>query len=504
MHFPVSVGAGARSWSRSTAWPAPTPCSAACSWAAPGHPRRRLRPPYESAPQGTWVNTYGHEGYDDAAWNGSAGDLASMPQASISLEQGVRATWAAPTTDVRALQAPDGSERRATTLADNNEVRVRLTFPAAYTGTLHLYALDWDSTAAARERDRHRRHHDQDRRDHDQLQRRGLDALPGQRRRRGLGRGQGRPRGRRQRRAQRPVPGRRRGPPPPPPPAVRLGHPRAPGSTPTASTATTIAGWNGVDAISRSCLQATHRARAGGPGRPGRRRPPTSGRSRRPTDRSAGPPPLADNNQIRVRLTFASAYTGHPAPVRGRLGQHDAARDGDRHRRHHDQDRRDHDRLQRRGLDALPGQRRRRRLGLVTVDRVAGANAVLSGLFLGGAGDPPPPPPPAVRVAPQGTWVDTYGDEGYDDRRLERVGERPRGPCLQATHRRSSRGSGRPGPRSTTDVRALQAPDGSERRATASRRQQPDPGAADVRQRLHRDPAPVRGRLGQHRPPPER
>ncbi len=32
------------------------------------------------------------------------------------------------------------------TLADNAQVRVRLSFAAPYSGTLHLYAVDWDST----------------------------------------------------------------------------------------------------------------------------------------------------------------------------------------------------------------------------------------------------------------------------------------------------------------------------------------------------------------------
>jgi hypothetical protein len=105
-------------------------------------------PPYETAPQGSWVGTYGVEGYDLAAWNGTSGDLAVLPAGvTTTLEQGVRATWAASTSDIRALQAPSGSERRATTLADASQVRVRLKFTSPYSGTLHLYAVDWDSTA---------------------------------------------------------------------------------------------------------------------------------------------------------------------------------------------------------------------------------------------------------------------------------------------------------------------------------------------------------------------
>jgi hypothetical protein len=47
---------------------------------------------------------------------------------------------------VRALQSPDGSTRRATCIYDPNQVRLHLTFSSAYSGILHLYAVDWDST----------------------------------------------------------------------------------------------------------------------------------------------------------------------------------------------------------------------------------------------------------------------------------------------------------------------------------------------------------------------
>ena len=52
-----------------------------------------------------------------------------------------------PTTDVRALQSPDQTQRRAATYYDGAQLRVHLTFSSAYNGTLHLYAVDWDSTA---------------------------------------------------------------------------------------------------------------------------------------------------------------------------------------------------------------------------------------------------------------------------------------------------------------------------------------------------------------------
>ena len=39
--------------------------------------------------------------------------------------------------------SPSGAGRRY----HANQVRLRLTFPAAYAGTLHLYAVDWTTTA---------------------------------------------------------------------------------------------------------------------------------------------------------------------------------------------------------------------------------------------------------------------------------------------------------------------------------------------------------------------
>jgi hypothetical protein len=99
-----------------------------------------------SAPQGSWVGTYGSKGYALAGWNGST-DLSSLPNTSLNLVQGSRYRWAPATTDVRALQSPGKSTRVAATYYDPNQVVVKLSFTSAYSGSLELYALDWDSTA---------------------------------------------------------------------------------------------------------------------------------------------------------------------------------------------------------------------------------------------------------------------------------------------------------------------------------------------------------------------
>ena len=96
--------------------------------------------------QGSWVGQFGHDGYVLAGWNGGTTDLAALPAGvSYSLVQGARYQWAASTTDVRALQSPDQSQRRATTWYDKTSLQLHLTFANAYTGTLHLYSVDWDA-----------------------------------------------------------------------------------------------------------------------------------------------------------------------------------------------------------------------------------------------------------------------------------------------------------------------------------------------------------------------
>jgi poly(hydroxyalkanoate) depolymerase family esterase len=94
------------------------------------------------APQGTWVGTYGLDGYALLGWNGGGGDLVALGPASLVVERGVPWQWRTTSTAVRDLQSPTGSTRRATALYDTTQLRLRLSFATAYAGTLHLYALD--------------------------------------------------------------------------------------------------------------------------------------------------------------------------------------------------------------------------------------------------------------------------------------------------------------------------------------------------------------------------
>jgi hypothetical protein len=101
--------------------------------------------PYPSSPQGDWVNTYGSQGWVLGAWNGSS-DYSYIPSATLSLVRGSRAVWTTSTTDVRALESPDQSTREATTWWDPSQIQLSLSFSAAYSGPLDLYAVDWDTT----------------------------------------------------------------------------------------------------------------------------------------------------------------------------------------------------------------------------------------------------------------------------------------------------------------------------------------------------------------------
>src|SRR5206468_3064659 len=98
--------------------------------------------------QGNWVGNYGVDGYALGGWNDSSatGDLVVLPHATLTVEQGTRFVWANPTTDVRALQSADQTQRRAATWFDDTQLRMRLDFNAAYSGTMHLDVVDWDTT----------------------------------------------------------------------------------------------------------------------------------------------------------------------------------------------------------------------------------------------------------------------------------------------------------------------------------------------------------------------
>jgi hypothetical protein len=146
MHFPISVAAGGVVSVRADKTGGNSATLSGLFLGGGGTPPAPPPPGWTQAPQGDWVGNFGHDGYALLGWN-SGGNLVALPQASLTLDQGTRYRWAAPTTNVRALENAAQSERRATHLYHTSSLRFHLTFSAAYNGTLHLYALDWDSTA---------------------------------------------------------------------------------------------------------------------------------------------------------------------------------------------------------------------------------------------------------------------------------------------------------------------------------------------------------------------
>jgi hypothetical protein len=133
-----------------SASPSPSPSPSPTSPPAPTPtPSPSPEPPYESAPQGDWVGIYGQDGYALGAWTGttSSGDLRALPVgATLSLVKGARSSGGIQT-QVRVLEDWDESERRIGAWYQSRQLKLRLDFPTAYAGTLHLYALDWASTA---------------------------------------------------------------------------------------------------------------------------------------------------------------------------------------------------------------------------------------------------------------------------------------------------------------------------------------------------------------------
>jgi hypothetical protein len=101
--------------------------------------------PWEPGVQGDWVGSYGDAGYLLAAWNATT-DQAVLPGVTLAVEQGTRHRWLAGTADVRALEDAGQTTRRPAAYYHASQVRLRLTFASAWSGTVHLYALDWDTT----------------------------------------------------------------------------------------------------------------------------------------------------------------------------------------------------------------------------------------------------------------------------------------------------------------------------------------------------------------------
>ena len=99
----------------------------------------------DAGTQGSWIGSYGADGY--SVPNG----VQNLPSyASFSVSGQSNYTWAASTTDVRALQTPAGSGRMASVWYSAPSFTFDLNLRDGNTHQIALYALDWDNYQGGR------------------------------------------------------------------------------------------------------------------------------------------------------------------------------------------------------------------------------------------------------------------------------------------------------------------------------------------------------------------
>ena len=88
---------------------------------------------------------YGANGYVIGGWNAATSDLVGLPAGvTYAVEQGapLQLTGSQFAGNIRALESPNQTDGKASGGNHATQTRVRLNFTNAYSGTLHLYALD--------------------------------------------------------------------------------------------------------------------------------------------------------------------------------------------------------------------------------------------------------------------------------------------------------------------------------------------------------------------------
>jgi hypothetical protein len=96
----------------------------------------------DTTTKGSWIGTYGTQGYD------VIGNSTSLPSyATITPTSASTATWAGSTTDPRALQDAVGTSRIAACWYSSKSFTVDVDLTDGQVHDLELYFLDWDSTS---------------------------------------------------------------------------------------------------------------------------------------------------------------------------------------------------------------------------------------------------------------------------------------------------------------------------------------------------------------------
>ncbi len=415
--------------------------------------------------QGSWRSSYGGDGYLLANWNGTS-DLTNLPAGVTStLVQGARYTWAATTTDVRALQSPTTLERRSQTWYDVDSLRMRLDFSAPYNGTLHLYAVDWDAFGG-------NRYEDITVNDGSGPRKVSLSFsfVPGAWVHVPIAVGAGgsvtitvdRTAGNSAVLAGLFLGGA--GAPPPPP--LPVDSPGVQGSWRSSYgvDGSLLANWDGTNDLNNLPAGVTSTLVQGG--RATWVSPTTDVRALQgPTGTERRSRTWYDANEVRLRLDFGTAYSGT---------LHLYAVDWDAYggNRYEDITVNDGSGPRTASLSSsfvqgawihVPISVAAGGSVTITIDKTAGYSAVLAGLFLGGPPPPPPPPMPVDSPGVQGTWRGSFGADGYLlgawDGTTD-LNNLPAGvtPTLEAGGRATWVSP-------TTDVRALTDPTGTERRS---------------------------------------
>jgi hypothetical protein len=93
----------------------------------------------DSTTQGNWIGVYGSKGY-----NVINSGVSYPSYATVSPSGQSTYTWAASTTDTRALENPSGSGRLATCWYASNSFSINVNFTDGQTHDLALYAVDFD------------------------------------------------------------------------------------------------------------------------------------------------------------------------------------------------------------------------------------------------------------------------------------------------------------------------------------------------------------------------
>ena len=104
----------------------------------------------DTTTQGTWRNAYGADGYDIAA-DSSAGNPKLPSYATLGITGASTYTWAASTTDVRALQNSANTGRIAATWYSSTSMSFNLNLNDGQSHEVSLYAVDWDNKGRSEE-----------------------------------------------------------------------------------------------------------------------------------------------------------------------------------------------------------------------------------------------------------------------------------------------------------------------------------------------------------------